>query len=133
MKKRNAMPMPITGGSSLLVIFAVLCLTVFALLALSTVQANGRLSQTTAQSVTDYYEADCQAEEIFAQLRQGEVPLEVTVSGSVYAYTCAISENQDLQVEVERTETGWKVLRWQAVSVTQWSEEDRPMEVWDGE
>ena len=131
-KRERTGPMTV-GASSLLVIFAVLCLTVFALLSVSTVQADRRLSDKAADAVADYYAADCQAEEIFAQLRQGEVPLEVTVSGSVYAYTCAISENQDLQVEVERTETGWKVLRWQAVSVTQWSEEDRPMEVWDGE
>ena len=57
-EKRRFLPAAV-GGSSLLVIFAVLCLTVFALLALSTVQADGRLSQKTAQAVAEYYDADC--------------------------------------------------------------------------
>ena len=49
---------PIVGGSSLLVIFAVLCLTVFALLGLSTVQAGGRLSEASAEAVSAYYAGD---------------------------------------------------------------------------
>ena len=43
---------PAVGGSSLLVIFAVLCLTVFALLGLSTVRADGRLSDASAKAVS---------------------------------------------------------------------------------
>ncbi|MEG0780884.1 MAG: hypothetical protein RR426_09800, partial [Oscillospiraceae bacterium] len=73
MRKSEFSP-PAVGGSSLLVIFAVLCLTVFSLLALSTVEANGRLSLAMAQSVEDYYAADCAAEEILSRLRAGEVP-----------------------------------------------------------
>ena len=42
MNKERRMRIPLVGGSSLLVIFAVLCLTVFALLGLSAVQAGGR-------------------------------------------------------------------------------------------
>ena len=38
---------PMVGGSSLLVIFAVLCLTIFTLLTLSTVQADTRLSEAS--------------------------------------------------------------------------------------
>lgn len=41
MNERQRFSPPAVGGSSLLVIFAVLCLTVFAMLSLSTVQANG--------------------------------------------------------------------------------------------
>ena len=37
MKKQKKTSLPAIGGSSLLVIFAVLCLTVFALLSLNTV------------------------------------------------------------------------------------------------
>ena len=42
MDKRESFAPPAVGGSCLLVIFAELCLTVFALLSLSTVQAEGR-------------------------------------------------------------------------------------------
>ena len=52
-ERRDSFP-PAVGGSSLLVIFAVLCLTVFALLGLATVQANSRLSDASAQTVFLY-------------------------------------------------------------------------------
>lgn len=122
---------PVVGGSSLLVIFAVLCLTVFALLSLSTVQANGRLSEASARAVTAYYEADCQAEEIFARLRSGERPAGVIETDGVCAYTCPISDTLQLQVELRQTGETWTVLRWQVESVVEW-ETDETLDVWDG-
>ena len=72
MRKQETFSPAAVGGSSLLVIFAVLCLTVFALLSLSSVQAERRLADAATQSVVDYYQADLRAEEIFARLRDGE-------------------------------------------------------------
>ena len=132
MDKRRSFQAPVVGGSSLLVIFAVLCLTVFAMLSLSTVQADKRLSDASAAAVSEYYEADCQAEEILAQLRTGQVPEGVRVKADTYSYTCSISETQELQVEVRIRENGWEVLRWQAVSTARWSE-DETLSLWDGE
>ena len=132
MDKRQSFQAPVVGGSSLLVIFAVLCLTVFALLSLSTVQADSRLSDTSAAAVSEYYAADCRAEEILAQLRTGQVPEGVRVKADTYSYTCPISETQELQVEVRIRENGWEILRWQAVSTTQWNE-DETLSLWDGE
>lgn len=120
------------GASSLLVMFAVLCLTVFALLSLSTVQADGRLSQTTAENVAAYYDADCAAEEIFAALRAGNVPAGVDRTGSIYSYTCPISQTQELRVELSEDVGQWTVLRWQAVSTAEWSAED-DLPVWTGD
>lgn len=122
---------PVLGGSSLLAIFAVLCLTVFALLGLSTVLADERLNQVSVGAVSAYYEADTQAEEVFARLKQGEMPAEVTKENNIYRYSCPISENQTLQVEVEETAHGWEVRRWQTVTVTEW--EEQPLNLWDGE
>ncbi len=130
-KSWNTSP-PVVGGSSLLVIFAVLCLTVFALLSLSSVQANGRLGDAAAQAVTDYYRADAQAESILAQLRQGLLPDGVTVEGAVYSYSCPISETQDLTVAVYLTATDYTILRWQSVSTAQW-QPDGGARVWDGQ
>ncbi len=124
-------PAPVVGGSSLLVIFGVLCLTVFALLSLSTVQANARLSDISLQSVTDYYTADRQAQELFARLRSGEVPPEVTQNQTQYTFSCPISQTQTLMVELEQTNNGWQVLRWQGVYTELWQEEQH-IEVWDG-
>lgn len=127
-KKR--MPLPSVGASSLIIIFAVLCLTVFALLSLSTVQANSRLCDRAIQSVTDYYEADCRAEKVLAQLRCGKVPDGVQEQNGTYIYLCRISETQDLAVEIDADD--FTVLRWQAVPSCEWQTEDS-LEVWDGE
>ena len=123
------MRFPAIGGSSLLIIFAVLCLTVFALLGLSTVQANRKLSDTSLQAVTDYYAADRQAEEILAQLRTGEMPEGVTQNGDILSYTCPISSTQALIVEVRSGD--WEILRWQAMPTGQW-EADESLDLWDG-
>lgn len=123
---------PAVGGSSLLVIFAVLCLTVFALLGLSGVQAGGRLSDASAQAVSAYYDADCRAEEILAALRQGVVMEGVRRDADgIYAYTCPISDTQALEVRVRLDGEDWSVLRWQAVSTAQW-EADESLDLWDG-
>jgi len=121
------------GGSSLLVVFAVLCLTVFALLGFSTVQAHKRLSDTGAEAVSQFYEADLQAETILAEIRGGKVPEAVTVEGDLYSYECKISETQELQVEVRCSGSQWEVLRWMAVSTAKWEENDDSINVWDGE
>lgn len=128
--KENRSP-ALIGASSLLVMFAVLCLTVFALLSLSTAQANARLSEASAQSVKDYYLADCEAEEIFARLRAGEVPEGVSISGDCCSYTCPLSETQKLNVELRRSGNHWTVLRWQTVSTADWTAED-DLPVWTG-
>lgn len=122
---------PAVGGSSLLVIFVVLCLTIFAVLGLSSVQAEGRLSTASADAVYGYYAADSEAEEILAKLRQGEVPDGVQKEGNRYRYTCTVSDVQILRVEVELEGETYRIRRWQAESATEWQAEDT-LQVWDG-
>ena len=128
--KEKTQGAPLLGGSSLLAIFGVLCLTVFALLSLTTVTASARLSDSAAASVTAYYEADTQAERIFARLRNGEAPGEVTREGSIYRYECPITATRSIFVELEKTGDTWTVLRWQEVA--QALQLDDSMPVWNG-
>ena len=141
--KKTRFSPPALGGSSLLVAFAVLCLTVFALLSLSTVRADGRLAGASVQAVQDYYAADVQAQEILARLRNGETPEGVTLSGSGLlqaGYAVPISDTQELQVEVILYLDGYEVLSWQAVPAGEWAPDDGldlwmpedDMGLWDG-
>ena len=132
MKQTDRVILPAVGGSSLLVIFAVLCLTVFALLGLSTVQADTRLSDASAEAVQAYYAADGAAEAILARLRNGEMPDGVEADGSWYSYTCPINETQALFVTVEVTGGAYTILQWQAQPTIRW-ESDDTLVVWDGE
>lgn len=131
-EKRSFSPPVVVGAVSLLTIFAVLCLTVFSLLSVSTVQADERLSDKSFAAVTGYYEADCAAEEILARLRAGEMPDGVTAyDGGIYRYGCPISDTQTLAVEVAIEGENYTILRWQARSTAEWVADDS-LPVWDG-
>ena len=117
--KRSGFFFPVVGGTSLLVMFAVLCLITFAVLSLSTVKAGDRLGEASAEAVMEYYAADYEAERILAQLRSGILPDGVVFEGDVYGYSCPVSETQRLQVSVQKVGEDWKVLRWMVV--TEWN------------
>lgn len=136
-KQKKRFSPPAVGGVSLLVVFAVLCLTVFALLSLTTVQADVRLADASAQAAADYYAADLEAQTILARLRNGERPEGVTFTGSGLLraeYTCRISDTQKLQVSVILQGISGReyvIERWQAVPSAEW-ESDESLDLWDG-
>lgn len=130
MNNRKIAP-PMAGLSALLVIFAVLCLTVFAVLSLSTVRADRRLQEQSASAVEGWYAADTAAETILARLRAGETVPHVEQDGTVYRYACKISETQALAVEVRLEGQAYTILRWQSVSTACWQPDDHLI-VWDG-
>ena len=141
-RKRETFSPPAVGGISLLVAFAVLCLTVFALLSLTTVQADGRLADASAKAVEDYYAADCAAQEILARMRSGagvpeDLDFEVSVAHyedrveTTYTYSCPISDTQSLEVQVQLNGADWRILRWQAVPAGEWELNDE-LSLWDG-
>ena len=107
---------PVFGGISLLMVFAVLCLTVFTLLTLSTVRADMKLSDGCAETVSQYYEADLKAEETFAQIRASRIPEFVNVNDGVYSYTQQINDTSYIFVEIKYEDNVWKVITWQTVS-----------------
>ena len=134
------------GSASLVVIFATLCLTVFAVLSLTTANAERKLAEKAAQAVQDYYAADLacarKAEEIAGilalplddgdreeRLRQ----LGAQLSGSVISFQEKIDVNQRLLVELQPLEEGggFRVLKWQALDVGEWNP-DRGIAVWEG-
>ena len=129
MKNKTFLSPPAVGISSLLVIFAVLCLSVFTLLSISTVQADARLAEKNRQAVTDYYRADCHAQTILAQLRGGEVPQGVSRQDGQYHYYCQQSDTQALFVRVDARDL--RVLEYRSVSTLDWQADDRII-VWDG-
>ena len=131
MKQKTSVAPPAVGISSLLVMFAVLCLTIFALLSVSTVSADVTLGERSRDAVTNYYQADCQAEAVLAKLRAGELPHGVTVNGTQYSYLCRISDTQALAVTVQLEDTAYTILRWQVISTAQW-QADNKLPVWAG-
>lgn len=120
------------GAASLLVIFAVLCLTLLALLTLEQVRNGTESSVRAAEQTAAYYEAESRAHEILAALREGKIPDEVTRDGDAYTYTCPISDTQALKITVVMDAShGYTVLEWRRISVFDW-QADASTDVWDG-
>ena len=118
MNKKQGMPLPLLGLTTLMVSFALLILLVFALLALGSARSDARLTDSALQSGTEYYAADTAAEEIFARLRAGELPEGVSVDGGIYTYSCPVSQQQSLEVSLSCQNGEWTVLRWQTVGAS---------------
>ena len=143
-KERSSSSIPaVTGASSLLVIFSVLCLTVFALLSLSTVTADHRISEENMDASSKYYEAEYKANEILSQLRSGNAPEGVRFLGSEEAaiqeaferaavYAVKIDEDQVLQVRVQLRGAEYMIEQWQVISTADW-EPDTDLPVWIGD
>ena len=130
MKKKDGLSLPAIGGSSLLVIFSVLCLTVFSLLSLNTALSEQRLSQAYREDVQQWYAADLQAQELFAKLRSGETVPGVDRSGGQYAYSLPISGHQTLQVVLRENGGSWEVISWRATAHPEDGDSNLP--VWQG-
>lgn len=60
---------PMLGGASIIMVFAVLCLTIFAVLTLLTADSERRLSAGYKDSVDAYYKADAEAVAFVSALR----------------------------------------------------------------
>ena len=117
------------GSTLLLVVFLVITLVVFALLALSGAKSDLEFAQGLARQRTAYYEACSRSEEILAALRDPAAETEdfpeslVTNEGEIYQWTVDIDENRKLFAEYDR-ETG-NVLTWQVQPARPWEGEQK--------
>lgn len=132
MDKRTGGLLPPVGLSALLCIFAVLCLTVFALLSAATVRADTSQRERMQQAVLDYYAADAQAQRILADLCSGQRPEQVEWKQTTACYQVPIAPGQTLMVEVVVNGSDYTVVRWQAVNTQPW-QADEQLDVWNAE
>lgn len=125
--KRGRLSVTPVGATALLTVFAVLCLSIFALLAFTDVRSDAALAEASLESVRAYYEAEVTAQELLARLRAGERPEGVALSGidPLQAdYTVPISDGQELRVQVLLTGEGYQITRWQSGATDTWEGED---------
>ncbi len=142
------------GTSSLILIFIILCLTIFGLLSLSSAGSDWKLAQKNAQSIQGYYEADGLAVEFTAMVEE-HLALCRQVASSDGEYAELIKQRlgeyykedtgtietdvempygQMLHVELEvcrEEEKGYRILAWNVFhSVDYEIDQSRP--VWTG-
>ena len=126
------------GASSLLVIFFVLCLTVFAALSLSSAKNDYTLAEEMAGRTTDYYAASNEAEEIVAEidalLSLGEPldsyhrnDIELEIDGNIATFLIPVNDDQGLYVALDMTPKGshyYEINEWKVIATTKWSGDD---------
>ena len=134
------------GTVSLIMIFSVLCLTVFAMLTLSTSNAEKVLADRTASFIKGYYEADSLATEVMADLiaengkgnfpetvRGVEIIYEQSDSGATLAsFICYVTDVQDLAVVLNLEKDRETVMQWKTEYSQDWGFDDSIF-VWDGD
>ena len=154
-KKQN--PLFGVGGVILLTVLLVLALTMFAVLTLSSAQADMRLSEKNARAAAEYYAADTQAVQLQAQaaylwlpdqprpaaaaMQEAlAAPYEVAVSeqGSGLMISGSIPINaagQTLQVALylapPEKEERWRVEQWQSTPPPTEIWQEPPLPVWN--
>lgn len=113
------------GGPSIIMILVVLSLTTLSALSLMTANSDWKLTKRTAQSVTDYYSADNQAEEILASadadINSG-YPLETD------SFTIFVSDKQNLVMKLEAKGSTYSVISRKLFPVSQWDYEEYQIE-----
>ena len=121
----------VSGAVTLVMIFCVLCMAVFASLTLVTVRREAALTELTAQRAQAYYDADREATEKVAALAKGEKPRDVTFSGETASFAVPVGDAQKLEVRIRLTDDGCSVEKWATVYDGDW-ETDDSIEVWGG-
>lgn len=115
------------GAPSLVLLFLVLCLSAFGLLALSSAQSDLSMAQRGAQSVRDYYQADQKGQQWVQQMSQRmdeihpstDIPMER--GQALHIELSLNSHEQAYEVEA------WYVYNQDSLEI------DTSLPVWDGE
>ncbi len=142
------------GSTSILMVFSILCLTIFAVLSFVTTNYERKLSEKTAAVVFNFYQADNQAEEILAEIQamfsinpepdqldtffdeyQQEDFLVSSLKDSKnfsFSYEVPIDEKQNLHISADAKNGIIIVNSWKISSTGSWAPDNR-LEVWAGE
>ena len=135
------------GSASIVLVFAVLCLTVFSLISYMVASNEKNLVDVKLELVTGYYEADSLAEYILYDIRNAtnereEIP--ATIRGvdinkgrdedlnidTIY-FLCNISDIKALYVNLGIHNDSIDILSWQMYDTDEWVFDDS-INVWTG-
>ncbi len=140
MKNRSKQTSPNinVGSTSIVMVFSVLCLTVFAVLSYITARNELDLARRSADSVTAYYAADSAAVDVYNALLSGDFTRrDDTISacgteifscegeyGGELCYSVPIDEMQELYVELSGEDSGYRIVAWIVCDTGDWIVDD---------
>jgi hypothetical protein len=133
------------GSASIVLVFSVLCLTVFSLITFVVAGNEKALVDAELQLVTGYYEADALAEHVLAEIISTDFFMPGTVLGvdvetkwnveygvETLIFYCTITDRKSLQVEVVIRGDTFDILNWRMSDTDEW-EFDDSLNLWLGD
>lgn len=125
------------GGASIIMVFSILCLTIFSVLTLITANSENTLAQKSADEVSAYYAADSKSVDKLAQIKSvvaNQSSLEgissaasalktaTVINGNTLyiSYSEKINKGQDLSVKLSTDGSKIKVIDWKVVNTSNW-------------
>ena len=143
------------GYVSVMLIFAVICLTVFAVMSFSAASANDGFNVRSGDYLKEYYAADSAAKARLAELdgiAKGAVEsgffedefetaaraiegvsLSRIANGYSVVWTEKINDRQELTAEVSfMSDGGCEITRWQSRTISSEESSESHLNVWDG-
>jgi len=110
-----------TGSTSILLIFVLLCLVIFASLSLVSANSDQKLSQKLAARTQAYYAACNEAERALAAL-DAALQNGCTVENTEEYY--GIDDTQSLHVKLRSAGTSYVIEAWEVVRTAEWEPEE---------
>ena len=138
MEKRNNRQRPMglnIGSASIIMLFAVLCLTVLAALSLLSANSQYALSERSAEVTRAYYAAEVKAAEIYDLVKNGDMTKVSTIENNgetLYNYTVDIDEFQAITVLLAISGGETELRSWKIVDAGNWEPDDF-FNLWTGE
>ena len=132
------------GSTSLVLIFTVLCLALFAFISYTAAENDMALAQAEAALTMEYYEADALSERVAAGLLASEtIPVSLygveitsewnaTESAQIAEYYCKVSDRKELYARISIKDDDYEVLVWRMRDTDRWRP-DASWPVWSGE
>jgi hypothetical protein len=132
------------GSASIVLVFSVLCLTVFTLITFVVAGNEKALVDAELHLVTGYYEADALAEHILAEILTSYVVPDSVMGVDIESrwnsefgvetlfYYCTISDTKALHVELVLRSDSFDIISWRMWDTDEW-EFDDSLNLWLGD
>ena len=131
------------GSASIVLVFAVLCLTIFSLITLVVARNEKAMIDAKVRLVTSYYVADTQAERILHDILTAETTPETIRGVNIYKrwdevrsvemtyFFYPVSDVKSLYVNIVLYDDTFDILSWRMYDTDEWTY-DPSLNIWSG-
>jgi len=125
-----------TGNASIVLVYAVLCFTVFTLISYSAAENYMTLTEAEARLVKSYYEADTLAERVLSEILASDaIPASIhgveiktqwddDLKAKTAEFSINVYEEKELYVNIVFYDESYDILSWRMRRTKEWQADD---------